>query len=242
MLYIGTSGWSYIHWGKGIFYPKKPNLFYYSKFFNSVEINYSFYHIPKTTTLEKWKKQTPEKFLFSIKVNRIITHLKRLKNSKIIFRKFFKICNVLEENLGPLLFQFPPSFKMNEEILKDFLTFLRKNYKKEKFVMEFRHHSWFKTKIYKILKKFNIALCLANSPYYPEVEKQTADFFYIRFHGSKNLFSSSYTKKELIYYAKIIKKHLKKGPVFVYFNNDAKGFAVKNASELKKILKNDIII
>jgi len=237
-LYIGTSGWIYSHW-KDIFYPNdlssKDKLKYFSKHFKTVEINYSFYHLPRPTTFENWYSQTPGNFLFTVKASRFITHIKRLKGVKEAWKIFIKNTLNLKEKLGPILFQFPPSFKATEENIKrleGFLKFIKKSNKKLRFAFEFRHKTWCKDKIYKILRRYKVAWVIAYSPRYPKAEEVTADFVYIRMHGSKALFSSKYTNKELKDLAEKIKKWKKNKNVFVYFNNDAQGFAIENAKTL----------
>ena len=246
-LYIGTSGWVYSHW-EGVFYPQdlplKDKLKYFSKHFKTAEINYSFYHLPRPTTYQKWYSETPEGFLFAVKASRFITHIKRLKGVKVAWKQFLDNAISLKEKLGPILFQFPPSFKATEENIKrleDFLKILKTNSLKSKvyslkFAMEFRHKSWCDKKIYQLLKKYKAAWVIADSPSYPKAEVVTADFVYIRMHGSKVLFTSNYTKKELNDLAQKVKKWLgQKKEVFVYFNNDAMGYAIENAKELLKL-------
>jgi len=241
-LYIGTSGWVYSHW-QGIFYPKglpsKDKLKYFSKHFKTTEINYSFYHLPRSSTYQNWYSQTPEDFLFSVKASRFITHIKRLKGVKTAWKTFLENTLHLKEKLGPILFQFPPSFKATKENIKrleDFLRLITKN--KLHCAFEFRHKTWYEKKVYKLLKKHKVALVVADSPRYPRADVVTANFVYIRMHGSKVMFSSSYTKKELKDLSQAIRKWLKqRKDVFVYFNNDAYGYAIKNAKELLKFYK-----
>jgi len=240
-LFIGTSGWVYSDW-EGIFYPEnlpsKDKLKYFSQHFKTAEINYSFYHLPKKSTYQNWYFQTPEDFLFAVKASRFITHIKRLKDVKEAWKVFADNALNLKEKLGPILFQFPPSFKTTEENIKRLENFLKliclTTGVKQRYVFEFRHKTWCDEKIYKLLRKYNIAWVIADSPRYPKAEVVTANFVYIRMHGSKVLFSSKYTKKELQDLAQKIKKWLKTCDVYIYFNNDARGFAIKNAKELLK--------
>jgi len=248
-LYIGTSGWVYSHW-EGVFYsqdlPSKDKLKYFSKHFKTAEINYSFYHLPRPSTYQKWYSETPEDFLFAVKASRFITHIKRLKGVKETWKQFLNNAISLKEKLGPILFQFPPSFKATPENIKrleDFLKFITKYHiphtkYRIRFAFEFRHKSWCDKKIYQLLKKYKVAWVIADSPSYPKAEVVTADFIYIRMHGSKVLFTSNYTKKELKDLAQKVKKWLRqKKEVFVYFNNDAMGYAIENARELLKFCK-----
>lgn len=244
-LFIGTSGWVYSHWEE-IFYPpdlsSKDKLKYFSQHFKTTEINYSFFRLPRPSTYQNWYSQTPKDFLFSVKASRFITHIKRLKGVKAAWRVFIKNALNLKEKLGPILFQFPPFFKaagQNIKRLENFLKFITSyqlqatNYKL-RFAFEFRHSSWCDKKIYKLLKKYKVAWVTADSSRYPRADVVTADFVYIRMHGSKVLFSSKYTKKELKNLTQKVKKWLKKCDVYCYFNNDTYGFAIKNAKELLK--------
>ena len=252
-LFIGTSGWVYGHW-EGIFYPEdlpsKDKLKYFSQHFKTAEINYSFYHLPRPTTYQNWYNQTPEDFLFAVKASRFITHIKRLSGVKEAWQQFIENALNLKEKLGPILFQFPPSFKATSENIKRLENFLQLICKKKqrdrprqnlhrsdlcKLAFEFRHKSWCCEKIYKLLKKYNAAWVIADSPSYPKAEAITCDFVYVRMHGSKVLFASKYTKKELSSLAQKIQKWLKTTDVYIYFNNDACGYAIENAKELLKL-------
>lgn len=256
-LYIGTSGWIYSDWD-GIFYPKdlppKEKLRYFSRHFKTAEINYSFYHLPRPSTYENWYNQTPDDFVFAVKASRFITHIKRLKGVKTAWKTFLTNALHLKEKLGPILFQFPPSFKATDENIRRLEAFLKficvdlclcsRKLGCLRFAFEFRHISWRDDKIYKLLRKYNVAWVVADSPRYPilrpgsgqEVEASTADFIYVRMHGSEQLFSSKYTGQELKVLADKIRKWLKSGDVYVYFNNDFHGFAVENAETLLNII------
>jgi len=257
-LFIGTSGWVYGHWD-GIFYPEdlpsKDKLKYFSKHFKTAEINYSFYHLPRPSTYQNWYLQTPEDFLFAVKASRFITHIKRLNGVKEAWKQFIENALYLKEKLGPILFQFPPSFKATSENINRFESFLKlinvnqfapldnlsngasqRKLAKIKYAFEFRHQSWSDKKFYDLLKKYNVAWVIADSPSYPKAEVVTADFVYIRMHGSKILFGSKYTNKELKDLSQKIKKWLKSVDVYVYFNNDAYGYAIENAKALLNFL------
>ena len=239
-LYIGTSGFSYLHWEGGIFYPKgwprAKQLEYYAKHFNTLELNNPFYRLPEAKTFSNWAGRVPSNFIFTVKISRFITHIKKLNQCQEPWKTFLKRSIKLKAKLGPFLFQFPGSWKKNLKRLEDFLKLLEKKNKKYRYVFEFRHPSWFSEDVYQLLKKYkNASLCLANSPQWPFKEIITGDFVYIRMHGSKALFSSKYTKKELSSLAQKIKRYLKQNlDVYVYFNNDAIGYAAENAKELLK--------
>ena len=238
-VFIGTSGWAYNHW-IDVFYPEdlkqKDWLDFYIKHFSTVELNASFYHLPKPKTFSNWREKTSKDFIFAVKASRFITHVKKLRNCKEPWQRFIDAAKNLKENLGPILFQLPPFLKANPKVLEDFLEILSK--KKYLYTLELRHKSWFCDEIYKILKKYNVALCIADSPHWPTEEIITSNFVYIRFHGGQILYGSEYSLKELKAWARKIKKWLKqKLDVYVYFNNDAQGFAVKNARQLVRLLK-----
>jgi uncharacterized protein YecE (DUF72 family) len=168
-----------------------------------------------------------------------------LKEVQEAWKIFIENAINLEEKLGPILFQLPPSFKVNPNNIKrleDFLKSISKSMNPgfvNHYAFEFRHNSWCDKKVYQLLKKYNAAWVIADSPSYPKAEIITANFVYVRLHGSKILFSSNYTKRELDSLAQKIKKWQKKGlDVYAYFNNDAMGYAVENAKTLKEMLEN----
>ncbi len=251
-LFIGTSGWIYNHW-QNIFYPKnlaqKDRLRYFSEYFKTTEINYSFYHLPSPAVYQNWYQQTPENFIFAVKVSRFITHIKRLKNVKQSWKVFLNNALNLKEKLGPFLLQLPPGFKCNAEAIvkfKHFLTLfteckiqcLKSKNIKLRLAIEVRNSSFDNTEFFNLLKKHKTALVISNSPTWKQIEKtELADFVYVRMHGSKALFSSKYTKKELELLAQKIKKWLKSKDVYVYFNNDVAGYAIENAKTLKNLCK-----
>lgn len=258
-IFIGTSGWSYEHW-KGVFYPEGLNknkwLEFYCQDFNTVEINSTFYHLPREKTIVNWVKKTPEDFTFAVKASRFITHIKKLKDIKEPLERFLDITFLFGEKLGPVLFQFPPGFKKDSGQLEEFLSAFTSGGKKhlgfEKFsktglgglpvtglaaVLEFRHPSWFCDEVYNLLRKFNSALCFSDTPNYPYLEKVTADFIYLRLHGHEKLYASEYPTKQLEGYAQKITNWSKKvGNIYCYFDNDAYGLAIKNAKELKELV------
>jgi len=237
-IHIGTSGWSYPHW-QGIFYPEgvkpKERLEYFSRFFNTVEINNSFYQLPSVKTFLSWKKKTGKNFLFSIKASRFITHIKRLKSVKDAWKKFLLRAKKLEEKLGPILLQFPPSFKCDDKNFKRLEIFLNYINRNLKVAFEFRHQSWYCQKVKNILIRNQKAQVIAYSSEYPNKKLITAPYIYIRMHGPEKLFSSNYNSNEL----KKLSAKIKKWPadeVFIYFNNDYKGYALENARFLKEEL------
>ena len=235
-LFIGTSGFSYSHWENGVFYPsglsKSKQLEYFTEHLNSLELNYPFYRLPKEETFSNWRKRAPKGFVFAVKVSRFITHVKKLNQCQDSWKMFQKRALHLGPKLGPFLFQFPPSWRKNLDRLEEFI-----GNSKLRSTFEFRHPSWFSPDVYQFFRKHrNLSLCFVDSPRWPFVEEVTGDFVYIRMHGRKILYGSNYSKKELKELSDKIKKYLGKGlDVYCYFNNDAQGFAVKNAKELSDL-------
>ncbi len=235
--FVGTSGFSYGHW-KGIFYPEglptNQWFSYYTKFFDTVELNNTFYHLPRETTVKKWKDTSPDNFIFSVKGSKFITHVKKLVDVKDSLQLFESRATLLGDKLGVILFQFPPSFKKDIGKLESFLPLLTP---KRRYTMEFRHKSWFSDDVYEILKKYNVSLCASDTPRYPYYEVLTADFMYIRLHGHEVLYASDYSEEVLKEYAEKIKAfNEKKIDVYIYFDNDFYGYAVKDAKRLKELL------
>jgi len=234
--FIGTSGYFYRHWEK-IFYPQKASLEYYARFFNSVELNVTFYRQPPENVFKGWYKKTPPDFRFILKGPRLITHVKRLQNIEAALDMFLQRADILKEKLLGVLWQLPPNLEYEPTRFKKFLQVLRR--KKIKFYqsLEVRNKSWFNEEVYDALKENHIALCIADSPRYPQKEITTAAFIYLRFHGGKVLYGSNYSEKELKMWRDKIKKWQKDIATFmIFFNNDAQGFAVKNALRLKAML------
>ncbi len=243
-IYIGTSGWTYDDWEKS-FYPfdikRSEWLKYYSKHFNTVEINVSFYHQIKDGVYEKWRKIVPQNFIFSVKISRYLTHIKKLNEPKEPWERFINNVKFLGRKLGPILVQLPPNFKVNIEKISNLLKIIPSKYK---IALEVRNNTWFTSEVYNILKKHNASLVLADSEECPSLTKAkflnkeiTANFIYIRMHGPGNLYSSKYTITQLKRLAKNIELLRRKTKeIYVYFNNDTNAYAIENAIQLKKII------
>ncbi len=243
MILIGTSGYNYPHWWNDVFYPSRlPQrkwLEFYTQYFDTVELNVSFYRLPKKEVFDSWYKRTPKKFSFAVKGNRFITHIKRLKDCREPLSLFFDHASALKEKLGAVLWQLPPRFKSNKERLEQFCILLSTlpRSKPVRHAFEFRDESWYCEEIFRILQEFNFALCIAHGSGLPLIEKVTSDFVYLRLHGGEVLYGSNYSDKELNRWAKKVKNWIaKRKTTFLYFNNDAYGFAVKNALTLKRML------
>ena len=231
--YIGTSGWVYSHW-RDVFYPPKlPQskwLEFYTGHFSTVELNNSFYRLPSEQAFSNWRATPPESFRYAVKVSRFITHIKRLKDVAEPIETFLARARHLNEKLGPLLYQLPPNMHRNDERLEGFLSLLPKGLRH---VIEFRHQSWLDEEVFDILRRHNTGFCVFDMPGLPCPLLATADFAYIRFHGSSGLYFSCYSDEELEVWARRISGLAKDlDTVYIYFNNDAEGFAIKNAQAM----------
>jgi uncharacterized protein YecE (DUF72 family) len=180
-LYVGTSGYSYKEW-KGTFYPEdlpeKQMLRFYGERFRSVEINNTFYRMPKASVLEAWAEEVPAKFSFVLKAPQRITHIQRLKDAGDSVSYLLDVAGVLKERLGPLLFQLPPNMKKDASRLREFLALLPPN---RRVALEFRHESWFDEEVFGLLRDRQAALCIAEAEDGVEVPfVSTADWGYLR--------------------------------------------------------------
>ncbi|SNZ09021.1 Uncharacterized conserved protein YecE, DUF72 family [Persephonella hydrogeniphila] len=235
--HIGCSG--YFYWGwKGVFYPEEipPSKWfeYYSSIFDTVEINSTFYRFPKKSSVKKWYRQSPEDFVFSVKVNKQITHIKKMKNVKEELDQFYSVLSEsLQEKLGAFLFQFPPSFRYSKENIERILENLNPYFLN---VVEFRHKSWWNEEVYKIFLDKKITFCSISAPRLPEKLVQTSEDVYMRFHGRESWYRYNYSEEELQQWINEIKDR-KINRLFVYFNNDYFGYAPENAKLFKKLIK-----
>ena len=230
---IGTSGWYYEHW-RQVFYPaglpKSKWFEYYAQHFNTVEINNTFYHQPKPQTFENWHKQAPAHFLFTVKANRFITHIKKLKDPQKPLERFFAGALLLKKNLGPVLYQLPPSLHKDIERLAAFVKLLPR---KRIAVFEFRHLSWYSDDTYELLRKHNIGFCIHDLSGNKSPKMVTSDIIYVRFHGTSGRYAGNYPESQLQEWAAWLKIQAKNARViYVYFNNDVHGHAIKNAKQL----------
>lgn len=247
---IGCSGWIYKDWSKH-FYPEQldnsKKLKFYARHFTTVEINNSFYRLPSEEAFKNWARQVPAKFVFAVKLSRFLTHVKRLKPDEATSEGVDRFCvraRFLKKSLGVVLVQLPANFKASgpkiDNLAQQFKLAEKKYGMKFPLALECRHESWFNDEIYELLEGLNIAMVINSSPRtaWPFTCRLTADLAYIRFHGSKRLYSSSYTEQELRRWAEFISSELgKTKKVYCYFNNDKSAKAIENASSLTSLLK-----
>ena len=233
MIRVGTSGWTYKHW-KGDFYPENlPQrcwLEYYTNHFTTVELNASFYNIPKASTARGWAERTPPDFRFSVKLSRLITHVKKLKDCQETVEWFFRELEPLREKITAFLFQLPPSFLPQTETLESFLSLLPQN---NRYVFELRNPNGYAGAIPELFEKLGIAFCIHDLQGLQAPLRVTSSLVYLRFHGSGGRYSGGYSEAELAKWASRIRNWSEQGrDVLAYFNNDVGGFAVRNARTL----------
>ncbi len=231
---IGTSGWHYNHW-KELFYPpdlpKSKWFEHYAQHFDTVEINNTFYQLPKEVSLQRWHKQAPKNFLYAVKANRYITHIKRLKDTSEEVERFFDRIGLLKSKLGPILYQLPPSLHKDLDLLESFIKLLPGN---RIAVFEFRHDSWFSEDTFNLLNKFGAGFCVHDLSGKETPRVVTADIIYIRFHGPAGKYEGNYSKPALKNWAQWIRDNgTGISSVFAYFNNDISGHAITNAKTLR---------
>lgn len=266
MIAIGTSGYAYPHW-RGIFYPTDlaPSrwLEYYSQHFSVVEINLTFYKLPASPVFRHWRLRTPADFQFVLKGSQLISHTKRLSDCHSELAEFFERASELNEKLRCVLWQLPARFSHDPELLRDFLEELQQIqvvFGKVRQAFEFRDPSWFETSIYEILQEFQAAVVLADWPFnirpaqdgeyttdhdgrthhqahHHFVVPATAPFFYVRRHGPTPEYASAYSLGELQVIARELEDYQKTHDVYLFFNNDAKGYAPQNAEQLVELLQ-----
>jgi len=236
---IGCSGWNYEHWRKGVFYPPRlpPRrwLEFYAQHFDTVEVNSTFYRLPRENAVPNWARESPPGFLFAVKMSRYVTHIKRLRDLPPSLELFYSRIRPLvgSPKLGPMLWQLPGTFQRDDERLADALGLLPPG----RHCFEFRHASWFADEVYELLRSHGVALVIGDTPQRPfQTHELTADWTFIRFHHGTRGRGSNYSERELDEWAQRIEAWAACVDVYAYFNNDWNGYAVRNGLWLKRRL------
>ena len=237
-LLAGTSGYAFKEW-KGSFYPEDLKddamLGFYAGRFPAVEINNTFYRLPREHVLLDWASQVPDDFTFAIKASQRITHHARLKPECASAVEFLlKNTSCLAGRCGPILFQLPPNLHRNDERLEGFLDALPDGHR---YSVEFRHPAWYADEVLEMLRKRNVALCLSDHHDGPAPWEATADFIYLRGHGPGGRYHGRYGEAALTDWAKAIRSWRSDREVFVYFDNDIKSAAPQDAEQLIGLLE-----
>ena len=235
---VGTSGWHYQSW-RGKFFPPnlmlKHQLAYYATQFATTELNGVFYRTPTEAAVVAWRDQTDDDFVFAWKASKFITHWKRLSDRSINSLELLESrLSILGDKAGPVLFQLPPQFSVNEQRLASFFKQLSR---KRRYSFEFRHPSWYCARILNLLADHNSALCISDHHDAPAPWQRTADFVYVRGHGPTGRYRGRYSPRALEQWANRVRSWNRRGcDVFVYFDNDQKSAAPLDAACLMQSL------
>jgi len=213
---------------------KREWLNFYARHLPSVEINSSFYKLPDAQTLQAWRNNVPADFVFSVKASRYITHMKKLKEPREALNTFLHRIEILGEKLGVVIFQLPPFWRCNYDRLAAFLNLLSADFR---YAFEFRHDSWWNETVYELLSHSNIAFCIFELNKRMSPIKRTADFVYVRLHGPGPAYQGCYDRKILAGWAGTFSAFSGDSrQIYCYFDNDQKGFAVRNALQLQSMV------
>ena len=237
-LRIGCSGWNYAHWRNGVFYPPRCAarnwLEFYARHFDTVEVNSTFYRLPREAAVARWLEQTPPGFVFAVKVSRYVTHIKRLldvgEHLPLLYERIRPLLG--STKMGPLLWQLPPTFAIDLDRLA---AVLEHTHDGHRHAFEFRHPSWFREETYTLLREHGVALVVADRPEvnHFQARELTADFTFVRFHSGTRGRNGNYSHSELDEWAERLRGWAEEVDVFAFFNNDWEGFAVENARYLQ---------
>jgi uncharacterized protein YecE (DUF72 family) len=236
---IGCSGWNYKHWRDGVFYPPRlpPRrwLEFYAQEFDTVEVNSTFYRLPRESAVANWIDQTPPHFVFTIKMSRYVTHVKRLRELGASLALFYDKIGPLvrSSKFGPVLWQLPPTFKRDDERLREALAQLPPG----RHCFEFREPTWFADDVYSLLHEHSAALVIGDDPRRTfQTHELTADWTFVRFHSGTRGRRGNYSESELDEWAERLARWRESVDVYAYFNNDWEGFAIRNAKGLQERL------
>ncbi len=235
-VHVGCSGWFYWHW-RGLFYPETGRtdhwFKHYTANFRTVELNAPFYSWPKIATVKSWRRNAPEGFRYSVKMNRLITHEKRMVHTRMLVEEFYKFADTLGPALGCFLFQFPPSYRYTPSRLQSIIRQLDPQFRN---AVEFRHSSWWRDSVYRQFRERRLSFCTVSAPRIPSALVKTSDVLYLRLHGSSRWYRHDYSDEEL---AEWVTKICDSGAreAWVYFDNDRDAFAIKNAHKMIRLLQ-----
>ena len=238
-IHVGTSGWSYRHW-EGVLYPSglepRARLALYTRAFGTVEVNSTFYRWPRAAAFARWMRESPEGFVWTIKAPRALTHAARLYAPERWLGEVCRGVGRLGRKLGVLLVQLPPGLEVDLARLGYFLSILPRGLR---VAVEFRHESWHREEVFRLLERWGAAYCVTSGARLPCVLRATAPFVYVRLHGPdrEHLYAGSYADEDMRWWAARVSEWARAGlDLYAYFNNDGGGNAVRNAATLKWML------
>ena len=235
---IGCSGWNYRHW-RELFYPKGlavKNWFrFYADQFDTVEINNSFYQLPKAETFDKWREQAPAGFVYAVKANRFLTQAKKLKDCAEPVARMMAPVRHLGETLGPILYQLPPNLRINLPRLEEFLGLLPRELIH---VFEFRERSWYVPETLELLQRYGASFCCHDMAGSASERWAAGPIAYVRFHGAGGKYWGRYSDEALLGWADWMRDQAVNGrTVWAYFNNDTEAHAIQDALTLKAMVR-----
>jgi uncharacterized protein YecE (DUF72 family) len=235
---IGCSGWVYKHW-RGLFYPEGlPQTRWFARYaeeFDTVEINNSFYHLPKPATFEKWRDQTPPGFCYAVKANRYLTQAKKLKDCEEPLERMMSAVRHIGDRLGPMLYQLPPRMKINLERLENFLEILPRDVTS---VFEFRDRSWYVDETYQMLDRHGAGFVVHDMARSKTDRIAVGPAVYVRFHGGVGKYWGRYSDERLLSWTDWLTEQARQGRTcWCYFNNDIQGHAIEDARTLKSMVR-----
>lgn len=237
-IHVGCSGWVYKHW-RGLFYPEglpqKRWFARYAEEFDTVEINSSFYRLPLESTFDAWQSKAPPGFRYAVKVNRFITHMKKLLDCEAEVDRFIALARRLGSKLGPLLYQLPPSLHKNVERLDAFLARLPTDLEQ---VVEFRHKSWHEEEVLAALDRHGIGFVAHDLKGLVSPRWASGRTAYVRFHGTGGKYWGRYSDEDLLRWTDWLLEQARSGrSCWCYFNNDIHGHAIEDARTLKSMVR-----
>jgi len=236
---VGCSGWNYKSWKDELYEGRPARLWleHYARHFDTVEVNNTFYRLPNRDAVANWERTAPAGFVFTIKMSRYITHIKRLTDLGQGLERFYERIEPLlrSPKMGPILWQLPPNFPRDDERLRQAVARFPTE---QRHCIEFRHASWFVDETYETLRRHGIALVIGDRPEVKGFQSRafTADWTFVRFHYGSRGRRGNYSETELQEWAALFRNWRREREVYAYFNNDWEVFAVRNALRMKELL------
>lgn len=240
MIYLGTSGWNYKHWRRTFYpegVPQSRWLEFYAERFQTVELNNSFYRLPTPEQFATWRERAPGDFVFTVKMSRFLTHIKRLRDADEPTERFLNAVAPLKEKLGPILLQLPPNLRADLDALEHVLGLFPE---RMRVTVEFRHDSWFTEECRALLEKFGAAWCLADRHSRPVTPVwKTTEWAFLRMHEGRAEPHPCYGRTALqTWVDRLEKKWGTAADFYVYFNNDARACALRDARTFGHLAEN----
>jgi uncharacterized protein YecE (DUF72 family) len=235
---IGCSGWQYRHWRDNFYpagLPQARWFAHYALHFDTVEINNTFYRLPDAGTFAKWREQAPPRFVYAVKASRFLTHMKKLKDPQDPLARFFANARQLGACLGPVLYQLPPRWPLDLERFEIFLRTLHAARPSPLHAVEFREPSWYDERVYALLNRYRVALCLHDMAGSASGKLVVGPFVYVRFHFGEGKYGGAYDDQRLDDWSDWLTQRAASGlDVYAYFNNDTGGHAPRDAMRLRR--------